>query len=232
LQRRVLTLILYYPSGRAPEWSASHIEAIRRLALTGRTGSQLDLGGGWQARRGYGELVITWNGRGGSPEERECGPAGEVPLVIPGSTLCPSLGVTIDATFVSPCEKEVWETSEVGKASGVKPSTPGVVYFDWGKMEGRPLFIRTRRPGDRFEPFGLGGTKKLKEVWIDDKVPRHLRDRWPLVTDGSHILWIVGWRRSGFWPLDEDTEVALRLEVTWWDSEIRGWLDRRFGVGK
>jgi tRNA(Ile)-lysidine synthase len=152
--------------------------------------------------------------------------------MIPGSTPCPSFGVTIDATFVSPDETDAWETIEVGKASGVKPSTPAVVYFDWGKMEGRPLFVRTRRPGDRFQPFGLGGTKKLKDVWIDDKVPRHLRDRWPLVTDGNNILWIVGWRRSRFWPLDEDTKIALRLEVTWWDSEIRGWLDRRFGVGK
>lgn len=58
------------------------------------------------------------------------------------------------------------------------------------------LVIRNRRPGDQFSPAGLGGTKKLKDVMIDDKIPVWERDRVPLLARGEEILWIVGHRIS------------------------------------
>lgn len=64
-----------------------------------------------------------------------------------------------------------------------------------GQKENR-LFIRNRRPGDIFAPAGLGGTKKLKDVLIDDKIPVWERDRVPLLVRGEEILWIVGHRIS------------------------------------
>jgi len=57
-----------------------------------------------------------------------------------------------------------------------------------------PLAVRTRRPGDRFQPPGMGGkTKKLQDFFVDRKVPRETRDAVPLVVDGQdRIVWIVG----------------------------------------
>ncbi|MDI3328283.1 MAG: tRNA lysidine(34) synthetase TilS [Alicyclobacillaceae bacterium] len=233
LQRRVITLILYYPSGGAPEndsvcWDSVHVETVRRLAATGRTGGRADLPGGWQVRREYGELILV-RADTGRPAE---GPGAATRLAVPGRTSCPAFGVVIDAALVPISEAKRRIRIEMEDSSGVKPSTPSVVYFDWGEMEGRPLFVRTRRSGDRFEPFGLGGRKKLKEVWIDDKIPHRLRDRWPLVTDGEDVLWIVGWRRSRKWPVTAQTESVLRLEAVWTDEEIRRWLDRRLGRGQ
>ncbi|MDI3256787.1 MAG: tRNA lysidine(34) synthetase TilS [Kyrpidia sp.] len=229
LQRRILTLILDYPSERSPGWGATHIEALRQLAIDGRSGRELRLAGGWRARRTYGELIITWKAECDSRVDVD---GQETPLVVPGRTSCPTLGVIIDAAVVPRGEGEARERVEEAKDSGVRPSTPAVVYFDWEKMEGRPLFIRSRRPGDRFSPFGLGGSKKVKEVWIDDKVPRRLRDRWPLVAAGKEIVWMVGWRRSAHWPVTEDTDRVLRLEATWTDEEIRTWLDRGSHKGR
>lgn len=55
-----------------------------------------------------------------------------------------------------------------------------------------PLFVRGRKDGDALRPLGLDGTKKLKDVLIDNKVPRGERDLVPLVCDSRGILVVVG----------------------------------------
>lgn len=54
--------------------------------------------------------------------------------------------------------------------------------------------IRTRRPGD---VIGLKvGRKKLKDVFIDAKINRELRDSWPVVVEGDEVIWVVGLRKA------------------------------------
>jgi tRNA(Ile)-lysidine synthase len=56
-----------------------------------------------------------------------------------------------------------------------------------------PLAVRTRRPGDALHPLGLGGRKKLQDLFVDKKVDRAERDRTPLVVDArDRIVWVVG----------------------------------------
>jgi tRNA(Ile)-lysidine synthase len=58
---------------------------------------------------------------------------------------------------------------------------------------GRHLTIRSWRPGDRVQPLGLSGRKKLQDVFVDRKVPRDERDRVPIVLDASgRIVWVAG----------------------------------------
>ena len=51
--------------------------------------------------------------------------------------------------------------------------------------------IRTRKPGDVFSPFG-SGEKKLKDWFIDKKIPRDKRDALPLLAAGNTVLWVIG----------------------------------------
>ena len=62
--------------------------------------------------------------------------------------------------------------------------------FDADKIRA-PLFVRTRRDGDRLALLG-GGKRKLSDILIDKKVPRALRDSVPLIVMGEEILWAVG----------------------------------------
>jgi len=56
-----------------------------------------------------------------------------------------------------------------------------------------PLFVRNRRPGDRFRPLGAPGRRKLQDVLVDRKVPRGDRDRVALVVDADDkIVWVAG----------------------------------------
>jgi tRNA(Ile)-lysidine synthase len=57
----------------------------------------------------------------------------------------------------------------------------------------RRLHVRSRRPGDRLQPLGMTGRKKLQDVLVDRKVPREERDHVPIVTDQTgRIVWVAG----------------------------------------
>ena len=83
------------------------------------------------------------------------------------------------------------------------------VYADLGGLPS--LVLRTRRPGDYLQlPIGR---KKLKDILIDDKIPREMRDEIPLVAvaDTQEIFWIVGGRRSILAPLTESSTDILSI---------------------
>lgn len=78
-----------------------------------------------------------------------------------------------------------------------------------------PLQLRNRRPGDRMQVDGLNGSKKVKDIFIDAKVPRFRREHTPLVTDASGaILWIPGIRRTGTAKVTEKTKQILRIRYS------------------
>ncbi|NQX70523.1 tRNA lysidine(34) synthetase TilS [Paenibacillus alba] len=77
-----------------------------------------------------------------------------------------------------------------------------------------PLVLRSRRSGDRLEPHGLNGSKKVKDMFIDAKMPLSRRDVIPLLVDASgQILWIAGFRRSKHALVGPDTERVLHMKL-------------------
>jgi tRNA(Ile)-lysidine synthase len=85
------------------------------------------------------------------------------------------------------------------------------VWFDADKLA-TPLHVRTRNEGDRLEPFGMSGSRKVKNILIDLKVPMHKRDRIPLIFDGEgRLLWIAGVRRSRYALVDDQTKRLLKV---------------------
>jgi len=65
-----------------------------------------------------------------------------------------------------------------------------------------PLTVRSWQPGDRFQPLGLDGSKKLQDFFTDSKIERSRRGRIPLLCDTQKICWIMGYR------LDERVRVS------------------------
>jgi tRNA(Ile)-lysidine synthase len=64
-----------------------------------------------------------------------------------------------------------------------------------------PLRARSRREGERMQPRGMNGTRKLSDIFIDARTPRHMRTEVPIVTDcQGRIVWVVGLRRSAVVP--------------------------------
>ena len=85
-----------------------------------------------------------------------------------------------------------------------------VKYFDFDKVKDN-IILRYRKDGDRFTSLGMKGSKKLKkDLFIDFKIPRHERDTIPLICFGNEIGWIVGYRISDKFKIDNNTKQFYR----------------------
>ncbi|WP_240695556.1 tRNA lysidine(34) synthetase TilS [Candidatus Chloroploca sp. Khr17] len=67
------------------------------------------------------------------------------------------------------------------------------VALDADRLAGS-LILRRRRAGDRFRPIGGPGSRKVQDFMVDRKLPRRLRDGWPLLTTPTAIVWLAGLR--------------------------------------
>ncbi len=76
-----------------------------------------------------------------------------------------------------------------------------------------PLKMRNFRPGDRFHPLGVKGTQKLKDFFIDHKVPKFERPKVSLLISGEMIAWIVGYRIDERVKVTEKTKKVLKVTV-------------------
>lgn len=122
--------------------------------------------------------------------------------------------------------KRVRNTSSLLKrVSRQANAAPLIQYYD---MDGIhfPLLIRSRRDGDRFQPFGSTGTQRLKQFFINMKIPLYLRDHIPLLCDKRQILWIMGVRRGNAGRIGPASKQLLRIELSRF-KEKRVWKRKR-----
>lgn len=85
-------------------------------------------------------------------------------------------------------------------------------WFDYDKIE-NSLIIRNRCPGDYLTIHANGGKKKLKDYFIDCKVPKEERDSILLAADGSHIIWVIGYRISEYYKVTDKTKQILEIRI-------------------
>ena len=118
----------------------------------------------------------------------------------------------------APVEVPEWQHAQlrldvIGQSS-LKEYSDGntVTYFDAAEID-HPIKVRGFNPGDRFQPFGLSGSQKLKKLFIDRKIPAPLRLHWPIIECNGKILWVVGLRRSDYAPISNTTTEVIRLEL-------------------
>jgi tRNA(Ile)-lysidine synthase len=85
--------------------------------------------------------------------------------------------------------------------------------FDAEQLE-LPLQVRSRQEGDRMQLFGLNGSKKVKDILIDAKIPPSKRKKLLVITDGAgRIVWLPGIRRSSLAPVTADTKSMLYMKL-------------------
>ena len=123
--------------------------------------------------------------------------------------------VVVETSFVKkPCIKEDARTlaeSWMRACDGGRTSFEA--YLDYCTLK-KPLMLRARLPGDRFQPTGMSGTRKLKEIFIDEKVPERIRDSIPILVSGEDLVWVVGYRVGERFKVRPDSTEVLRIKVT------------------
>lgn len=77
-----------------------------------------------------------------------------------------------------------------------------------------PLYIRNRKKGDYIEPLGLSGRKKIKNIFMEKKIPSDERDSYPLLVDNNdNILWVPNLKKSKFNSTNnENYDIILRYK--------------------
>jgi tRNA(Ile)-lysidine synthase len=202
LRRRVLRKALELAAGDdAVDHSWIRTEEALGFMTAAQSGRSMEVPGGLLLEREYDDLVI----RTREQEMVFC-----VPLAVPGGTMAPAARLAIETVILAP------------------PPFPGAdrgnylwqAVFDYDKMS-LPLYLRSRRPGDRFCPAGMGGrSKKLQDFFVDEKVPRVRRNTAPLLATELDVVWIMGMRTDGrFLPGPGTTKL---LVVTVRPLEVRG----------
>ena len=172
--------------------SFRHLQALDRLIFSPGPNLSLALPDAIRAEKCYEEITFS------SMEERTLLLTGDISLDGPGIYPLPGWGM-LSVDFAHPPEELI--------------STPATTaYFDLEQAP-FPWRIRTFRPGDRFSPFGMAGHKKVKELFIDAKIPFSARRLVPLLFCGETLLWVGGIRRSSAACLTERTITAVRAEI-------------------
>ncbi|RJE83585.1 tRNA lysidine(34) synthetase TilS [Paenibacillus sp. 1011MAR3C5] len=180
LQRRLIKLILNYLSQDTENITYGAVETMRQAASSHAPATwRMDAAGGIQCLREYG--VMRWvhtNARqdmaGGYDYVIEQGSDERIEAAPSGWSF----------------QLEWLETA------AEKPSSRMEAYFDVAGLV-FPLHVRNRVPGDRIHVLGLNGSKKVQDMFVDEKVPPSRRELYPLLSDGDgKLLWIPGIRRS------------------------------------
>jgi tRNA(Ile)-lysidine synthase len=99
------------------------------------------------------------------------------------------------------------------------PESPYTKWFDCDIINST-VKIRHREPGDYITINKDGGTQKLKQYFINEKIPADLRDEIWLAADGHHIMWIVGYRQNQMYQITADTRHIL--EIAFYGGEEDG----------
>ncbi len=85
------------------------------------------------------------------------------------------------------------------------------VAIDMDKLTGS-IVLRRPKEGERMQPFGMAGSTKISDIFINAKVPRAAREKWPVLADEKHVLWVVGLKYSRNACLTADSKHILLLD--------------------
>ncbi|MBF0559964.1 MAG: tRNA lysidine(34) synthetase TilS [Nitrospirae bacterium] len=175
--------------------SFSHIEAMLDLMKAGRAGDRTCLPQGIRAIKGYSTFIITCD----SPQRLD-----SYIVKGPGDVVINEASIVLTCAYIDAANADNGQFNCDGKKLAV---------FDTAKLH-FPLTVRSRKPGDAFFPSGFGKKKKLQDYFVDEKVPRDIRDSVPLLINDEEIVWVIGYRADARFIIDKNTVNALKFEIT------------------
>ncbi len=211
---RVIQRAVLQCAGSINGIGSSHLYAISTLANRRITGTIAELPGGIRAAVSYEVLRIYKEKKSMDQDKSRCGnksqyrqvhnelPVQGISLPIPGDLYVQELGATVRTSVVNALKVDNYNSISYNSL---------VQFFDYELLK-RGINIRNRNDGDIFKPIKSNGTKKLKEYFIDNKIPREVRSNIPLICIGNEVIWIIGYKISDKFKVTENTKSIVRIE--------------------
>ncbi len=195
----------------------AHVDAVMKLIAGIRPHGRVSLPGAWTVVRQYDAVRLTRSvgtplakrvllgmedlpSVEDIPSEDDSCPLYSCPLPLEGELTVPEAGVHV----------RTWRSRSLEI-----PDDPFEAVFDLSRLrrDRGQLRLRSFQPGDRLRPLGMAGHKKLKDLFIEKKVPRSRRRTLPLLLAGEEIVWVPGCARSDFAKVESDTRTVWRVKV-------------------
>lgn len=209
IQQGIIRNVFYQLAKQLKDIDAVHIELVLEL-LTKEVGKKLHLPYSIQAEKGYEHITMSVNHSRHDKNSNNTTIKEEIVgfehvLNIPGDTYIPEINHSFRTRIIK------------YKKNLIIPQDGYTKWFDYDKINNTVL-IRSRNSGDYIQIDSKGSNslwsrKKIKSLFIDEKIPREERDLVPLVADGNHIMWVVGNRISEAYKINEDTKAILEISL-------------------
>jgi tRNA(Ile)-lysidine synthase len=183
LQMRLIREALRFLKGDLRRIAFRHIQQVLQLFHVGQKGKKIDLPDRIQVQF-IGDRVTFKRIPEPTPIILKVGKnKGDLwHLNVPGETPVGDSGVILKAKLIDRSDADISQGSSKS------------VFLDFDKT-GEEILIRFFQPGDRIQPLGMNGTKKVKSLFIDEKIPRESRTLIPILTTiDNDIIWVYGLR--------------------------------------
>jgi tRNA(Ile)-lysidine synthase len=138
------------------------------------------------------------------PEDRPAVRGYHLPVPVPGTIRIPGTETAIFLELIDKAET-------LTPADCVYNTRTGCL--DWRSLSGS-LELRNWRPGDRYHPRGCSGAEKIKTLFQKARIPRWERCHWPVVTDGSAIVWARHFGPAMRFTASADCDLVLIIRDT------------------
>jgi tRNA(Ile)-lysidine synthase len=193
--RRLVRRALETAKGDLRAVDFGHIAAIMKLVMSGAGHGRV------QAPGVEVERSLDWLRFVNSRKARKPFEGYQLRAPVPGVVRVPGTAKAIALELI-----EMPET--IGPRNSVYNSETG--WVDWCVVSGS-LEIRNWRPGDRFQPAGSAGEDKIKTLFQNARIPRWERRHWPVVTDGSAIVWAARFGVAAPFAANPASTMLLRI---------------------
>ena len=171
------------------QWRQHNWNSLKSFLENSKTGDAFSSDSGWHILNNRKEWIVFKNKT----------ITNEIYKIIPdGNTLC---------------GKHVFNWEWVSTSSEVINEDQNSEFIDGGMLQNKILFLRHWKKGDRFQPLGMRGWKKVSDFLIDEKVNLHKKNQQMVLTAGENIVWVCGHRISDWVKVTPNTTKYAKISL-------------------
>jgi len=207
LKRRIIRKSIEVVKGNLYSISFRHNNEILELTEHQLGEKEIYLPDNLRVRKSYNKIMIYKKRISQGQAERIPIPW-EYDILIPGKTEIKPLGIKVEIKKLNSADikSSLYFTRKKSKGEFLE-------FIDYNKVK-LPIKLRNRRSGDKFYPLKMKGLKKVKDFFIDNKIPKSHRDLIPILVDNKdQIIWIVGMRLADRVKINSDTKKVLCIKI-------------------
>lgn len=193
LRNRIIRRVLLRVLKNLRQISQDHIQSVTQLAESPHPQGELHFPGGLRVRKIYDRLSFSRDA-----DQRTDGY--RVPIHGPGIFHLDEIHRSVSLEYIDADLDPAFHTS------------PDTALLDAGKIR-FPMVLRNFKPGDRFIPLGMKGRKKIKDFFMDLKIPSDERNLIPILTSGDLPVWVCGYRMDDRFKITPATKAILKITI-------------------